>query len=80
MLVTTGVLNGKGSIVGFYVEDDGDGIPPEIRDRIFDYGFSGGGGTGFGLSIVADFVAAHGWEILASESEAGGARFEVTIS
>lgn len=78
--ITTGVIEREESIVGFYVEDDGNGIPPEIRERIFDHGFSGGGGTGFGLSIVGDFVAAHGWQILASGSETGGARFEILIS
>jgi len=79
VMITTGVINREGSMGGFYVEDDGTGIPPGIRDRIFDHGFSGGDGTGFGLSIVADFVAAHGWQIEASESETGGARFEIII-
>lgn len=34
-------------------------------------------GTGFGLAIVADIVEAHGWEITATDSESGGARFEI---
>lgn len=34
-------------------------------------------GTGFGLAIVAETVAAHGWEIRVAESDAGGARFEI---
>ena len=34
-------------------------------------------GTGFGLSIVSDIVAAHGWTISVTESESGGARFEI---
>ena len=64
---------------GFYVEDDGPGIPPEDRDRVFDAGYSTApDGTGFGLSIVRDVVEAHGWEIRLTEGDDGGARFEIT--
>ncbi|WP_435319250.1 PAS domain S-box protein [Haloarchaeobius sp. TZWSO28] len=63
---------------GFYVEDDGAGIPPDQRDRVFDHGYTTSeAGTGFGLSIVRDIVEAHKWQITATESESGGARFEV---
>jgi len=34
-------------------------------------------GTGFGLAIVAEMVTAHGWTIQVTESETGGARFEI---
>ncbi len=64
---------------GFYVADDGQGIPPEDREHVFDRGYSTGTeSTGFGLTIVEHVVEAHGWEISAAESEEGGARFEVT--
>jgi signal transduction histidine kinase len=64
---------------GFYVEDDGAGIPPEDRDSVFDAGFSTSReGTGFGLSIVQQVAEAHGWRIAVTESAAGGARFEIT--
>jgi signal transduction histidine kinase len=33
---------------------------------------------GVGLTIVADVVEAHGWDITVTESMAGGARFEIT--
>ncbi|WP_335999637.1 histidine kinase N-terminal 7TM domain-containing protein [Halorientalis halophila] len=63
---------------GFYVADDGPGIPEADRDRIFENGYSNGeDGTGFGLAIVQTIVTAHGWEIEAVESESRGARFEV---
>jgi len=63
---------------GFYVADDGAGIPPEARDRAFEPGYTTiDDGTGFGLAIVAEIVDAHGWEIRLTESD-GGARFEVT--
>ncbi|MFB6156635.1 MAG: PAS domain-containing sensor histidine kinase [Haloferacaceae archaeon] len=64
---------------GFYVEDDGPGIPPERRDRVLEPGYSTGDeGTGFGLSIVRDVVEAHGWDLTVTEGTDGGARFEVT--
>lgn len=64
---------------GFYVEDDGQGIPEADRDRVFDTGYStSGDGTGLGLSIVNDVVDAHGWEVSILESADGGARFEIT--
>lgn len=63
---------------GFYVEDTGNGFTTD-GDDIFEAGFStADGGTGFGLSIVEEIVTAHGWEITATESPAGGARFEIT--
>jgi signal transduction histidine kinase len=64
---------------GFYVEDDGPGIPPEDRERVFEPGYTGSGsGTGLGLAIVEQVVDAHGWDLTVTESDAGGARFEVT--
>ena len=65
--------------VGFYVEDDGPGIPPGDRDTVFEWGYSSTlKGTGFGLAIVREVAEAHGWSVSATESDAGGARFEVT--
>jgi signal transduction histidine kinase len=64
---------------GFYVADDGPGIPPAERDSVFEVGHSTGrGGTGFGLAIVERIVDAHGWAIDVDESETGGARFVVS--
>lgn len=72
--VTVGVSNG-----GFYVEDDGPGIPEEELDDVFAAGYStSDSGTGFGLSIVKRVVEAHGWEITVTEGSDGGARFEIT--
>jgi hypothetical protein len=65
--------------LGFYVEDDGVGIPPERRDRVFDDGYSTqSAGTGFGLSIVEEIADAHDWTVRVTESAGGGARFEFT--
>jgi PAS domain S-box-containing protein len=64
---------------GFYVEDDGPGIPPDKRDTVFDAGFSTAEqSTGFGLSIVQEIVQAHGWSVDVTGGTAGGVRFEIT--
>ncbi|WP_347877779.1 GAF domain-containing protein [Halobacterium sp. R2-5] len=72
--VTVGELDG-----GFYVADDGPGIPDSDRGEVFDAGFStAADGTGFGLNIVRSIADAHGWDVRVTESETGGARFEFT--
>ena len=64
---------------GFFVADDGPGIPPERRTEVFEEGVTTSEtGTGYGLSIVTAIVEGHGWRIDATASENGGARFEVT--
>ena len=64
---------------GFYVEDDGPGIPERERDDVFESRFTtAAGGTGFGLTIVRRIVEAHGWSVDIREGRDGGARFEVT--
>lgn len=63
---------------GFFVEDDGPGIPEEHREDVFQSGYTtSDDGTGFGLAIVRNVVDAHGWSIQTTESESGGARFEI---
>jgi signal transduction histidine kinase len=62
---------------GFYVEDDGPGIPADDRRRVFSSGVSTSEmGTGFGLDIVRTLAEAHGWEVTLTAGETGGARFE----
>ncbi|QSG12281.1 Signal transduction histidine kinase [Halapricum desulfuricans] len=64
---------------GFYVEDNGPGIPEGIRDRVFDHGVTtSDDGSGYGLSIVRTIANAHGWDVSVTESGDGGARFTVT--
>ena len=64
---------------GFYLEDDGPGIPEGERTEVFDPGYSTSrAGTGFGLPIVDEIAQAHGWSVRATEGSEGGARFEVT--
>ena len=74
--VRVGPMNG-----GFYVEDDGPGIPLDRREQVFDWGYStADNGTGIGLSLVKEIVDLHGWSITIAEGDAGGARFEITVS
>ncbi|NIB99296.1 PAS domain S-box protein [Halobacterium sp. R2-5] len=64
---------------GFYVEDDGFGIPEEERGRVFESGYStADGGTGLGLTIVSELAAAHGWDVAVTEGTDEGTRIEVT--
>ena len=62
---------------GFFIEDDGPGIDPNIHPHIFEYGMSTGEGSGFGLAIVRTIVEAHRWEIAVTEISTGGAHFEI---
>ncbi|WP_248909658.1 PAS domain S-box protein [Halocatena marina] len=72
--VTVGMLDEN----GFYIEDDGPGIPPEDRERVFERGYStDANGTGLGLVIVLVIVQAHEWSIDVTEGTSGGARFEI---
>ena len=74
--ITVGDLDGAD---GFYVEDDGVGVPPDERSQVFEAGYSGDeDSTGFGLSIVGEIAEVHGWDISLTESATGGARFEIT--
>lgn len=55
-------------MVLLHVCDDGPGIPPDLRDRIFQPFVSrGAGGTGLGLAIVARIAAAHGGNVALTE-------------
>ena len=60
---------------GFFVADDGPGIPADEREQVFEYGYSTHGGTGLGLPVVRSIAVAHGWEVAATETTDGGARF-----
>jgi len=67
---------------GFYVADDGPGIPADERGAVFEAGYSDGsdhGGQGFGLAIVESVVDAHDWSVSVTDApadEGGGTRFE----
>ncbi|WP_181687257.1 ATP-binding protein [Halorhabdus salina] len=73
--ITIGQLNNR----GFYVTDDGPGIPEDERPDVFEPGYTTTtDGTGFGLTIVERIADAHDWDVTVTESREGGVRFEFT--
>jgi len=74
VIISVGVLDES----GFYIADNGPGIPEHERELVFEPGYTAGGsGTGLGLAIVQQIVEAHGWELSLDVSESGGAHFEI---
>src|SRR3984885_4205217 len=68
------------------VADSGTGIPPEDRAHIFDAFYTGRAakstpvkGTGIGLSVVLEFVAAHGGSVQILDGQFPGAHFRITM-
>ncbi|WP_254763512.1 PAS domain S-box protein [Natrinema marinum] len=62
---------------GFFIEDDGEGLPEELQGRLFDPSVSSSSdGLGIGLWVVREVATGHGWSVTATESEGEGARFE----
>lgn len=69
------------------VDDDGNGVPETDRARVFERFVRldeararGDGGSGLGLSIVSELIAAHGGTVSVLDApELGGARFRVTV-
>jgi signal transduction histidine kinase len=80
---------GKKIVVSSAVEDDrivilvsdsGPGVPPEIKEKIFDpYFTTRPEGTGIGLSISHRIITDHRGSLKVSESEFGGAEFRIEI-
>ncbi|PSQ45339.1 hypothetical protein BRD15_11920 [Halobacteriales archaeon SW_6_65_15] len=69
--------DGEGAPAGFYVEDDGPGIPADERDAVFEAGYTtDADGLGLGLTFISQLADAYGWECRLTESDEGGARFE----
>jgi len=68
VIIITARRTGGGVL--FSVEDEGEGIPPDMLASIFERGYSGDGGTGLGLAICKEAVEVHGGTI-AIESEPG---------
>jgi signal transduction histidine kinase len=63
---------------GFYVEDDGPGIPEAVRTEAIGARYSTTGAVGLGLSIVQTIARAHDTELAIGTAGTGGARFELT--
>lgn len=64
---------------GFFLEDDGVGIPESEETAVFETGYSTAQeGRGYGLKIVREIANAHDWGVELMTSEDDGARFEFT--
>jgi signal transduction histidine kinase len=77
--VSTKKIGGK---VEIRVRDNGNGIPPKVRDRIFQPFFTTkptGQGTGLGLSLSYDIIKAHGGELKVETQEGEGAEFIINL-
>ncbi len=63
------------------VEDDGCGIPDNIKEEIFEKGFKEGknAGSGLGMHLVKRIAENYGGEIAAKDSDLGGAKFEISL-
>ena len=79
VVIRTGV---RGNWARLEVEDDGPGVPVELRDRIFDPFVTtkaAKGGTGLGLAIVQNLITAHNGRIWLEDSLLSGAKFVVEL-
>jgi signal transduction histidine kinase len=79
--LTVTTTNGKDA-VEIKVQDNGDGIPENVVDKIFQPFFTTkptGQGTGLGLSLTYDIIKAHGGEIKVINIPGRGATFQITL-
>ena len=79
-------LTTKDGSIELTVDDDGPGIRPEDRGRVFERFVRldearsrDAGGSGLGMAIVAEVVAAHGGAVTITDSPLGGARIAVSL-
>jgi signal transduction histidine kinase len=77
-----------GGLVRLAVEDAGPGVPPDLRERVFDRFARGAakagdrgadGGTGLGLALASEHVRLHGGKLWVEDRPGGGARFVVEL-
>ena len=77
--IVVGVRDQTTAKTTLYIDDDGVGIPAEKREEVLEDGYTtDAGGTGFGLAIVSQIADAHGWDVSVTDSDRGGARFEIS--
>lgn len=86
VISTPDVPEGTAPVACFEIVDHGEGIPEQIRDKIFGRFWRADtsrnretGGSGLGLAIVKSIVEAHGGKVDARETPGGGATFHVEL-
>jgi K+-sensing histidine kinase KdpD len=82
--ITIEVTREESGLVTIRVVDRGPGVPPELRQRIFERFFRGeangkAGSTGLGLAIVKGLVEAHAGSVAVEDGSGPGARFRFTL-
>jgi K+-sensing histidine kinase KdpD len=83
--ITVAVAKGGSGLVAVRIADRGPGVPPEVRDRLFERFVrgddeAGAPGTGLGLAIVKGLVEAHaGTVVLEDQARGSGATFRFTL-
>ena len=79
-VVTVRTRAGSHGEVVVEVQDDGPGIPLEVRERIFEVFYSSrGGGTGLGLPIARQIIERHGGTIEVDSVEGQGTTFRIRL-
>jgi two-component system osmolarity sensor histidine kinase EnvZ len=76
----------RGGTIEILVDDDGPGIPEDLREEVFKPFFRAEGsrnpetgGVGLGLTIARDLVRGHGGEIFLADSPLGGLRVQIRL-
>jgi C4-dicarboxylate-specific signal transduction histidine kinase len=70
----------EGNLVKVSVEDSGQGMTPEVAERVFEHFYTTkASGLGLGLTITRSIIEAQGGSIRASQTAAGGAMFQFTL-
>jgi len=70
-------MDQTGALPVIIIQDDGVGVPPENKEKIFERGF--GKYTGWGLFVTRELLAVNGMTIKETGTVGSGARFEITI-
>jgi two-component system, NtrC family, sensor histidine kinase HydH len=77
---SAGKSNGAAAVINVSIEDTGEGIPIESREKVFEPFFTTKPhGTGIGLPLAKKFVERNGGQIAISNGLTGGAKFDVTF-
>ncbi len=81
--ITLAIVDHQAQII---VDDDGDGVPEQERERIFErfvrldeHRARSAGGSGLGLAIAREIAIAHGGNVRVSANAWGGAQFVLTL-